>query len=158
MLWYLPNAVSFVIFPKAAASKPEAMNRFTPRVFGITLGLTFLGGIVLALLGKFLIDLIFSEAFSSAYLPMLALLPGTALLGGAKVLTNEIAGRGYPHYNSINAGLSLILTVALDLVLIPRYEVLGASLASSAAYTATFFTSIVFYLIVSRRTGKTALP
>ena len=32
MLWYLPNAVSFVIFPKAANTSKEAMNRFTPRV------------------------------------------------------------------------------------------------------------------------------
>lgn len=83
--------------------------------------------------------------------PMLALLPGVVLLGGAKVLTNEITGRGYPHYNSINAGLALVLTVVLDLVLIPRYGVLGAALASSIAYSAISFTAIGFYLKASRR-------
>jgi O-antigen/teichoic acid export membrane protein len=87
---------------------------------------------------------------------MLALLPGVVLLGGGKVLTNEIAGRGYPHYNSINAGLALILTIALDLILIPRYGVLGASLASSVAYTLIFLTAIAFYLIVSRKASKTS--
>lgn len=155
MLWYLPNAVSFVIFPKAAATRPEAMNRFTPRVFGFTLGLTILGGVVLAALGRFLILLIYSSAFLDAYIPMLALLPGVILLGGAKVLTNEIAGRGFPHYNSINAALSLILTVILDLVLIPRYQILGASLASSVAYTTTFVTAIGCYFWVSRRASRT---
>lgn len=156
MLWYLPNAVSFVIFPKAAATRPEAMNRFTPRVFGITLGLTILGGIVLAVLGRFLILLIYSSAFLDAYIPLLALLPGVILLGGAKVLTNEIAGRGFPHYNSINAALSLVLTVILDFVLIPRYQILGASLASSVAYTTTFVTAIGFYFWVSRRASRTS--
>jgi len=82
------------------------------------------------------------------------LLPGVVLLGGAKVLTNEIAGRGYPHYNSVNSGLALILTVILDLVLIPRYGALGAALASSLAYTAIFFTAIGFYLNVSRGTKE----
>lgn len=82
---------------------------------------------------------------------MLALLPGVVFLGSAKVLTNEIAGRGYPHYNSINAGLALVLTVILDLMLIPQYGVLGAALASSIAYMVIFFVAIGFYLGVSRR-------
>ena len=85
---------------------------------------------------------------------MLLLLPGVVLLGGAKVLTNEIAGRGYPHYNSLNSGLALVLTVIFDLVLIPRYGVVGAALASSLAYTAIFFTAIGFYLTVSRGTQR----
>jgi O-antigen/teichoic acid export membrane protein len=154
LLWYLPNAVGFVIFPKAAATKPEVMNAFTPRVFRITLGFTALGGLGLSLVGRFLIQFIYSPAFIGAYIPMLMLLPGVVLLGGAKVLTNEIAGRGYPHYNSINAGLALILTVVLDLALIPRYGVAGAALASSLSYAAIFFTAIGFYYTVSRRAGE----
>jgi O-antigen/teichoic acid export membrane protein len=158
LLWYLPNAVGFVIFPKAAATRPEVMNTFTPRVFRATLGLTVLGALGLALMGMPFIQIVYSSAFGAAYVPMLALLPGVVLLGGGKVLTNEIAGRGYPHYNSINAGLALILTIALDLILIPRYGVLGASLASSVAYTLIFLTAIAFYLIVSRRASKTSSP
>jgi len=154
LLWYLPNAVGFVIFPKAAASKPEEMNVFTPRVFRITLGLTALGALGLALVGRPVINLVFSSAFVSAFIPMLVLLPGVVLLGGAKVLTNELAGRGYPHYNSLNAGLALILTVVLDLALIPRYGVVGAALTSSIAYTTIFLTSIAFYLGVSRGAKK----
>jgi len=153
LLWYLPNAVGFVIFPKAAASKPEMMNRFTPRVFGITLALTLLGGLGLAVIGRPFIGIVYSTDFLPAYVPLLVLLPGVILLGSAKVLTNEIAGRGYPHYNSINSGLALIVTIGLDLLLIPRYGVLGASMASSIAYTLIFFTAIGFYYMVSRRTA-----
>ncbi len=154
LLWYLPNAVGFVIFPKSAATSPEAMNAFTPRVFRITLGLTALGALGLAALGKPLIQVIYSSAFVGAYVPMLVLLPGVVLLGGAKVLTNEIAGRGYPHYNSVNAGLAIVLTVVLDLVLIPRHGIVGAALASTIAYTAIFFTAIGFYITVTRGLTK----
>ncbi len=151
ILWYFPNAVGFVIFPKATATKPEVMRAFTPRVFLITLGVTASGAIGLMALGKTFIQLIYSFAFIDAYIPMLVLLPGVILLGGAKVLTNEIAGRGYPQYNSVNAGIALILTVIFDLILIPRLGILGAALASSIAYTAGFFASVGFYFIVSRR-------
>lgn len=150
MLWHLPNAVGFVIFPKAAATRAEVMNAFTPRVFRITLGLTALGAAGLAVLGRPLIGLVYSGRFAAAYGPMVALLPGAALMGAAKALTNEIAGRGYPHLNSINAGLGLVLTIALDLALIPRHGLLGAAVASSVAYTTIFFTAVAFYLRVSR--------
>ncbi len=154
MLWYLPNAVGFVIFPKAANTAAEAMNRFTPRVFRITLGLTAIGAVGLVLVGKPFINIVYSPAFASAYGPMLALLPGVVLLGGGKVLTNEIAGRGYPQYNSIASGASMVLTVGLDLLLIPRLGVLGASVASSIAYVAIFVLALVFYRSVVKRQQK----
>jgi O-antigen/teichoic acid export membrane protein len=151
LLWHFPNAVSFVIFPKAANTRPELLNNFTQRVLRITLGFTAAGAIGLLFLGKPIISIIYSSAFLAAYAPMLALLPGVVLLGGAKVLSNEIAGRGNPQYNSINAGLALVITVVLDLLLIPQYGVLGAALASSIAYTMIFFTALGFHRAVRRK-------
>ncbi len=151
LLWQLPNAVSFVIFPKASASKAGNMNRFTPRVFAITLGLTFVGALGLALVGRHLIVWIYGADFAAGYGPLLALLPGVVLLGGGKVLTNEVAGRGYPQYNSINSAIALVLTLALDLLLIPSMGIMGAAVASSIAYTTIFAMSILFYIRVSRQ-------
>ena len=156
LLWNLPSSVGFVIFPKAAASTPEELQHFTPRVFRITLAMTAIGAIGLAFLGKPLIRIIYDQAFISAYLPLLALLPGVVLIGGAKVLTNEIAGRGYPHYNSINSGLSLILTLLFDLLLIPRYGMLGAAIASSLSYTMVFFLALFFYATANRQSLNTS--
>lgn len=151
LLWQVPNAASFVIFPKSANSTQETMNRFTPRVFWLILAITIAGAVVLALFGKLVIRIVFSSAFLDAYVPLLILLPGATLLGAGKVLTNDIAGRGYPHYNSITAGVSLVATVALDLLLIPDMGIVGAALASTASYALSFFASVLFYLTVSRR-------
>jgi O-antigen/teichoic acid export membrane protein len=134
------------------------MNRFTPRVFWIVMVISTIGAIVLALFGRLAIRVVLSETFLGAYTPMLALLPGVVLLGAGKVLTNDIAGRGFPHYNSIVAGCSLVITVALDLLLIPRMGVMGAALASTVAYSSTFALAVAFYLVVSRRPGQAALP
>jgi O-antigen/teichoic acid export membrane protein len=153
LLWQLPNAVGFVIFPRAAAARPAVMNAFTPRVLRITLGLTAAGAVGLALIGRPVIEALYSGSFAAAYSPMVALLPGVVLLGGAKVLTNDIAGRGYPHLNSANAAIALALTLTLDLLLIPRHGVLGAAVASSIAYGTIFLTAIGFYAYVSRRAG-----
>jgi O-antigen/teichoic acid export membrane protein len=146
LLWYLPNAVGFVIFPKAAANKSAAFRKFTTKVFAITLIMTTLGALCLALIGKPLILLLFSDQFIGSYLPLLTLLPGVVLLGGAKVLANEMAGRGYPHYNSIVSGFAFFITIILNLWLIPNYGILGASLSSSIAYTFIFLLTIFFYI------------
>lgn len=153
VLWYLPNAVGFVIFPKAAAAPPEAMNAFTPRVFKATLGITTIGALALGVAGRPMIVALFSSSFLPAYEPMLLLLPGVVLLGGAKVLTNELAGRGYPHYNSITAALALVVTVAGDFLLIPRYGVAGAAIASSMAYASVWVAAVGFHRMVSRDVG-----
>jgi O-antigen/teichoic acid export membrane protein len=152
LLWYLPNAVGFAIFPKVAATGADKMNAFTPRVFRMTLGLTVLGALGLALLGKPIIQLVYSSVFEGAYVPMLVLLPGVVLLGGAKVLTNEMAGRGYPLYNSVNTSLTLMVTVLLDWVLIPRFGIIGAALASTIAYITMFVMTIGFHWKVKKAT------
>jgi len=153
LLWYLPNAISFVLFPKAAATRASEMNAFTPRVLRATLALTGIGAVVLAVVGRPLIVGIYSSTFVSAYLPLLLLLPGIVLLGGGKVLTNEVAGRGFPHYNSLASALGLVFTVVFDLTLIPRWGVAGASVASTVAYGATFAASIFFYRLASRQSA-----
>ncbi|OHB67094.1 MAG: hypothetical protein A2Y76_15560 [Planctomycetes bacterium RBG_13_60_9] len=151
LLWQLPNAASYVLFPKAANSTHETMNRVTPWVFWFTFAVSFVGAVGLALFGRLAIRIVFSSAFLNAYTPLLVLLPGVMLLGAAKILTNDIAGRGYPHYNSITAGMSLVVTVVLDLALIPTMGVVGAALASTLAYALTFLASVVFYISVSRK-------
>jgi len=155
LLWHFPDAVSFVLLSKVANTKPGLLDSFTPRVLRSTLGVTAVGGIGLLILGKSIISITYSPVFLAAYIPLVALIPGVVLLGGAKVLTSNIAGRGSPQYNSITSGLALIITVILDIVLIPRYGVLGAALASSIAYTVSFFASVGFYRVVSGRKKET---
>ena len=158
LLWHLPNAASFVLFPKTAAARVEEINVFTPRVLRYTLGLTTLGAIALALVGPWLIQLVFSAAFSAAYLPMIWLLPGVVLLGGAKILINEMAGRGSPQYNALSAGIGFVATVVLDVLLIPRWGIRGAAWASSISYAMVFAVAFLLYVWVRRRAGPGGDP
>lgn len=153
LLWHLPTAVSFVIIPMAARSSTKQMNSFTPRVLRWTLGLTLLGALALAIVGRPLIRLVFSEAFTAAYVPLLLLLPGVVLMGGVQILFNEIIGRGFPQFSSLIAGFSLVLILVLDLLMIPRYGMAGAAVASTATYSISFIFGLIIYRKVSRRPG-----
>ena len=78
-------------------------------------------------------------------------------MGGAKVLANELAGRGYPHYNSAVSAMALVVTLLLDVLLIPRWGAMGAAAASSVAYASSFFLSMTLHRTVVRK-STSAVP
>lgn len=145
MLWYFPNAVAFVLFPKSANQPAAEVRKLIPRVLKYTLGPTLVGAVALALFGKAAIRIVYSTKFLPSYVPMLALLPGIVFLSLSKVLTAHIAGRGFPVFNSYISGLGLLTTIVLDVVLIPKQGVLGASIASTIAYGVHLLASVYFY-------------
>ncbi|HWG55183.1 MAG TPA: oligosaccharide flippase family protein [Gaiellaceae bacterium] len=78
----------------------------------------------------------YGDEFRPALEPMLILLPGMWFLGTANVITGDLNGRGRPGLASALTGATVVLTVALDLLLIPPYGIVGAAIASVVAYVA----------------------
>lgn len=142
MLFFVPDAIGIVLFPRAAA---HGGGRVPTRLLPATATLSVLLGGVLALTGNWLIPFVFSDEFADAFQPLLWLLPGAFALAMAKVLTNHIAGLGHPEENRRAALVGLVVTVALDLVLIPRFGLAGAAAATSASYVSILLVASVAY-------------
>jgi O-antigen/teichoic acid export membrane protein len=158
LVWLLPNAVSSVLFARAANESPAVMDRLTPRVARWTVAMSLAGCAVLALGGGVIIRLVYSSAFRGAYAPLLWLLPGTLLLGLATVLAHDIAGRGHPGYNSIAAVVGIVLTIPLDLIFIDHWGASGAAIASSISYGATTLMIIFVFHRIRARGGAKPSP
>lgn len=154
-LLQVPNAVAFVAFPAAASGQPNARG-FASRILPLSVGATAAGAVALALAGPWLIRVVYTSTFADSYAPLLALLPGMVLLGAVKVLAAEVAGRGYPHYNSAVSALGLPVTMTLALVLVPRYGLLGAASATSLSYACALAATLVARALVRRRTAHQA--
>jgi O-antigen/teichoic acid export membrane protein len=88
-----------------------------------------------AALGPLVILYAYGSAFRPALTPMLILLPGMLFLGAGVVVTGNLRGRGRPGLSSTLAGLTAIVTLILDLALIPPFGITGAAIASVIAYT-----------------------
>lgn len=147
-LWYLPSAVSTVLFPRTALDWGKAQT-FTPLVVRTTFYISILFAIAMALFGKPAIGFAYGKQFIPAITPLIALLPGTVLLGVGKIVGSDLAGRGRPQYGTWGALATLILTILFDLWLIPLMGVTGAALASTISYGANTFILIYFYLRLS---------
>lgn len=80
--------------------------------------------------------------FAAAYDLMLGLGPRFVLQGGVAILAAFLAGRGYTLFHPVASLVGLCGVVGLDVVLVPRMGIAGASLASSIGYVgaaAVFF-------------------
>jgi len=151
LVWYLPDAFGFVLFPKTASSDPETARRFTPRVARLSAFITTVAAVSLSLVSKVVITVLYTEEFLPSLYPLWILLPGVAALSYSKVIFSDLGGRGKPYYGTCASLISLVVTLGLDLLLIPHWGIVGAAMASSAAYMTNAVAAIVFYL---RLTGN----
>jgi O-antigen/teichoic acid export membrane protein len=159
-LWMISQAASTVLFPRVAAETEEQRQKeFTPLVARTVLWTTALVAIPLVLLSRWIVLLLYSEAFLPAVGALKALLVGIVTFSAGRVLSNDIAGRGFPGLN-IYTGLAAVTTnVVLNLLWIPRYGIVGAAWASTVSYTVSFLGALFFYCRLSgNRWTKIVFP
>lgn len=147
LLWLMAQAAALVLLPRVAseADTPRGNGIRSAQVARLTLYLTVAGALFLGLFGGLLIPLIYGEKFRESLEPFLLLLPGISGFTLVTVLSAHIAGIGRPSINLISASAGLLVTLILDLALIPTIGVRGAAIASSVSYlTSAIVTTTVF--------------
>ncbi len=149
-LWYVPNAVSVALYPKVSSVDKPTANRITPQACRQTLLIVILSAIAFGLLGGFLIVAFYGQAFQPAVMPFMLLLPGMVGVTVQKIISADLSGRGKPQYAAFTAGVTVCLTVILDVALIPIYSINGAAIASSIAYITGSVMAVIWY---TRETG-----
>jgi O-antigen/teichoic acid export membrane protein len=145
-LWMPSQAVSTALFPTIAAETSESARlSITPFVARTTLWLTtILAGILFVAAGP-IVHLLYSSRFGGSAAVVRILVPGIVLFSAARVLGNDIAGRGRPLVNSVVAGASVVSNIALNVALIPRYGIDGAAWASTGSYSLIFLATAAIY-------------
>jgi len=149
LVWYLPDAFGFVLFPRTASSDLETARQFTPRIVRISAFATVVAALVLFLGSRLAITALYTEDYLPSLRPLWALLPGVVALSYSKVIFSDLGGRGKPFYGTLASLLSLVVTLGLDLLLIPELGIAGAAVASSLGYAANAVLAIVFYVRVT---------
>lgn len=153
LVFFFPEAVSSLFFPHVAGSSRADSDRQVGLVARVTFLVSLAGGLALIPAAYLLIHIVL-PAFEPTLGALLILLPGVIALSVSNVLTGYVTGLGYTGVTSvINIG-AFALNVAVNLVLIPRFGIYGASAASLVSYTAT---SLAYTVVASRLSGAAVL-
>ena len=149
-IWLISQSAGTVLFPKVAAeTNKKNLKEFTPIVNRNILFITMLIAILFLLLGRWIIVSLYSEKFLESVLPFQILLIGAVTLGGSRIITNDIAGRGKPMLNTYVAIASVILNILLNIILIPKFGIIGAAWATAISYSITFILKTIIYSKIS---------
>jgi len=135
LIGVLPGIIGTVLYPKLSATLSEAkkweyMKRVLFHVGILMLGLT----LFLVVAAGPLIGLLFGKAYLPAVPAFLWLLPGVFMIAINSLLMNYFASQGMPWVTVYSPGIAALLNILSNLVLIPRYGIVGASLSSVLAY------------------------
>jgi len=156
-LWMLPGAIATVLFPRISSLKDKEANNLTPRIARHTFLIIFVLALILALIARSLIKILFGSVFLPSVMPLMILLPGIIALGGCKILTADLAGRGKPQFGTYAAFVSLAVNIPLNLWLIPKWGISGAAFASSVAYITASLIVMAAFVKISNTSWFTIL-
>lgn len=133
-LWQIPQAAAVALFPRTARTVEDGATEFTCQTMRHVLLISLATGAALALASPLAVPLIFGARFGESVAVIWWILPGTIAHALTKIAASDLAGRYKFGYGSVFGLIALALTVALDVLLIPRWGIRGAAVASSAAY------------------------
>lgn len=155
LLFYIPVAIAVALLPRlASTNNAQKASRIASKGCRISFFPIIILAFFLGATARFLIPAIYGKAFSPSVLPLLLLLPGVAVYGMAHITTSYFDGYlAKPFISAGLAGLSLIMNVALNMILIPKMGVAGAALSSSIAYV----TAMGVCVYVFTRMSKTSV-
>ena len=144
-------AINYVLYPRfarqGAAIAAEGVRRLVPRAL---LLMVVLAGVVAACVNP-LIPWLYGRDFRAAIGPAYILVAGLITDGVGAVVSAWLLGCGRPGLNSLSVGAGVLVTVALDVALIPAHHASGAAVASAAAYLSVTACLLITFCFVQRK-------
>jgi O-antigen/teichoic acid export membrane protein len=145
VLLYLPGAAATAVLPLAARSDARGRVERVLRVFRSVMLVSLVSVALGAALGPLLLPLVFGGSFGDSVTPFLLLLPATLGYVALSIFSSALVASGAPGRSSLGPLVSLLLTTALDFILIPRYGASGAAGAASVGYVAGGGAALALY-------------
>jgi O-antigen/teichoic acid export membrane protein len=143
-------ALTWVTYPRVARMGASTFGPRARRLMAPLLAGGLLLAAALALLTFPLFPWLYGAQFRAAIWPAVIILVGLVAEPAAGVGSAFLLGAGRPGLNSVLLGAGLIVTLVLDVVLIPSHGAVGAAWASAVAYLLTDVLLVLVMLHLSR--------
>jgi O-antigen/teichoic acid export membrane protein len=158
VLQFLPAALGLALVPAIAVSEATRRTERTLAVFRMVSLVTLPLIVLAAALGPTVLPAVFGSAYEESVGPFIWLLPGTLGFVAVTVLSNALLGSGSPGTASLPPLAALVVGIALDLILIPRYEATGAAIAATIAPLVGGMVAFLIFRARSRFAWRSVLP
>ncbi|WP_268249765.1 flippase [Rahnella laticis] len=124
---FIPLAISASFFPMVA-NDSSAIN--IKKYFNVTHFFTFLSGMFVIILTPFIINVFFGERYHDSIHVIYIIVIANIISALGTVSTNILIIRGISYLRIYRAIYGLVINIALNIILIPHYGMIGAAYAS----------------------------
>lgn len=152
-LWFIPLVIQQLLLHSTselwANDRVEEISELASRVTRQVILLVVLLSVGLATLAPRVMGLYYGAAFVVATTPLVILLPGTIAFAAARPLKAITQGSGRVLTLLGAIGAAATVNLVLNALLIPRYGMVGAAVATSIGYTSM----LAFVVLAAYRVG-----
>lgn len=134
MVWYIPDSVGLVLFPRLTAVEDAEIGPLTAKVGRFTMVFTALIGIGLLSTGWLLIPLVYGADYQASVIPLIVLMPGIMAMGLYKVLIRYFTAKDRQQWMVLAAVIGVAVTAIAIFVLLPLWGTNGAAAATAFGY------------------------
>lgn len=150
-IWLLPATISSVTYPWFSNPSMSAQRKvMIPIITRVVIFLTFIAALLFYILGDYLVNIVFGSKFTDTRPLFLYLGPGIILMAGSKIINVDFAAQGKPQINIYLNLMALIITVITNFLLIPRFNLIGAAIATSLSFIIWFSVSLLIYCKITK--------
>jgi O-antigen/teichoic acid export membrane protein len=158
ILLILPSAVGTALIPMLARSDVSSRADRTLRIFRMLVLVTLPTIGFAAALGWFLVPAVFGSDYDASVVPFLVLVTGTIGFVVSDLFSSALNGSSRPGRGSLAPLAMLLVSIVLDIVLIPPYGATGAAIATSVAFLIGAATALVAYRTIATFSLGSLLP
>lgn len=144
-LMYIPNSLSPVLFPIVASEAKNNVHIFTAVICRNIFLITIVGGGALLLISRPLIIIAFGAEFAEAIVAAQILIPGMVALSMTRIIGSYFIGIGRPTVPSVISWVMLFINIPVNILLIPKWGIAGAALASTFSYGLGMLLSVFIF-------------
>lgn len=136
LLSRVPTAAGVMLYPRVTrlSEQPQEARELTTGAFRMMFWVLLLLGATAALLAAPAVVLLYGRQYAPAVLPLIIFIPGVVADASSGLLAQHFTGRGRLWLIIGLAAASLVCQCLLLWIAIPRWGLLGAAVAGSAAY------------------------
>jgi O-antigen/teichoic acid export membrane protein len=145
VFWVLPVLFAAILFPQVAKEGDRYNDGHMLSFARLLFLFNLLAGALAFLLAGWGIPLVFGEMYRESVLLFRLLLPGIVLFCPTTILAAWFAGKGQLRVNLKGSCICFAVVAVLDVLLVPRQGMRGASIASSIGYTLTSVYTVAVY-------------
>lgn len=151
--WLAPKSLGTVLYARVSnTTDVDRQRELTLTILKASLAFSVAVVLVLLVVPDAVMRWAFGEEVHGLTPIIAVMAPGLVAMSASQAFSHFFSGTGRNQHNVVGSALGLVFTVALGLVLIPAYGLLGAAFTATAAYLANgLYQATVFARITATR-------